>query len=371
VARILSPAEPLQCFCPAALDQQIKQFATGFPGDIAYAVKANPSPAIIRQTTKSGLTTFDVASPAEMRLVKSIAPNATLHYHNPVRSTAEIQTAWHDFGCKRYSVDELSQLKKIASITGLCPEVEIAVRFRLPAAHNSVHDFSEKFGLAPRAAAHLLKQVAFLGFKPVLTFHPGSQCTEPSAWQSHIEAAAKIATEAGVVLTKLNVGGGFPAHYAHSNAPDLSEFFTVIKSTLQSAFEPANAPSLECEPGRAIVAPGTSLITRVKMVRQDAAEVFINDGIYGSLLEPYQAPALQASLEVISYRAHAIEKKQFTIFGPTCDPLDRLPKKVSLPADIAEDDFIEFTNVGAYSNATSTRFNGYGHAQMVFVDTLR
>ena len=137
---------------------------------------------------------------------------------------------------------------------------------------------------------------------------------------------------------------------------------------MQETFGSENAPLLECEPGRALVAPAVSLLTRVKMVRRSSREVFLNDGIYGNLMEASQAPRLQpAACLVQSHGAPTGPLEPFTIYGPTCDPMDRLPAAVTLPNNIAEDDFVEFCNIGAYGVATSTNFNGYGSSHMLQV----
>ena len=375
IAKFLQPEHPVQCFSANALVQQIKQFKDNFPGKVSYAIKANPSPIVLKTAALSGLDIFDVASINEMEQVRAIAPKARLHYHNPVRSREEVRLALQKYQCTRYSVDELSELKKLIetiTLTDIKPQdIEIAVRFRLPASGKSVHDFSEKFGLAPQDASHLLAQVKLCGFIPVLTFHPGSQCLDPASWDQHITTAAEIARKANVILTKLNVGGGFPVDYASHRAPDLKQFFSMIATATGAAFSKQKTPALECEPGRAIVAPSTSVLTRVKLVREANNEVFLNDGIYGNLMEASQAADLQPEARLIrNGHYHMANLKPHIIYGPTCDPLDRLPAPIMLPDDIAEDDYVEFQQLGAYGNATSTYFNGYGHSQVIQVRYL-
>jgi diaminopimelate decarboxylase len=99
-------------------------------------------------------------------------------------------------------------------------------------------------------------------------------------------------------LTRLNVGGGFPSRYASSRGPLMAEFFETIRSAVATAFD-GNLPELECEPGRALCAPGVSLLTRVKLVRRSNGDLFLNDGIYGGLMEVSQAPDLMPFYRVI------------------------------------------------------------------------
>jgi ornithine decarboxylase len=132
----------------------------------------------------------------------------------------------------------------------------------------SVHDFTTKFGVDEAQAAELMQLAVTHGFVPVLTFHPGSQCTDPAAWTRHIEAAARIAKAAGIRLSRLNVGGGFPSRYAGSRGPALASFFDHQGGGCRLW---RCGPALECEPGRALCAGSVSLLTKVKLVRRQTA----------------------------------------------------------------------------------------------------
>jgi ornithine decarboxylase len=368
VAAMPAQERPVFCISPSALQAQAKLFLDGFPGEVAYAVKANPSDEVIKALHAGGIEVFDVASTVEMATVTRLCGKVELHYHNPVKSLAEIATAWHTFGVRRFAADCREEISKIAQVAGHASGAEVAIRFRLPSLKASVHDFSSKFGVNPAEAVDLVRFAVLNGFVPVLTFHPGSQCTDPQGWVRHIEAAASIACDAGITLTKLNVGGGFPSRYAASRAPRMDMIFNAIRDAATAAFG-SDVPALECEPGRALCAPGVSLHTRVKLVRRSTGDVFLNDGIYGGLMEVSQAPDLMPFYRVIR-DGHVLELaggSELTVFGPTCDPLDVLPHKLQLPADVREDDVIEFAGIGAYGMATSTRFNGYGEADLIEV----
>lgn len=370
LAVALEPEAPLLCFSSEAAKSGARAFLAGFPGETAYAVKANPAPELILSLAEAGLSIFDVASLAEIELVRSLAPGATVNYHNPIKSRSEISRAYRSFGVRRFAADTPEEITKIADIAGADPSLEIAIRFRLAAHGKAAHDFSSKFGATAEDASRLLGTVARAGYQPVLTFHPGSQCMDPEAYVRHIEAAGAIARKAGVTLAALNVGGGFPVRYLGAEPPALESYLSAIEAAAAAAF-PGAVPHLECEPGRALSAASMSLLTRVKAVRSGSGEVFLNDGIYGSLLEVAQAPKLQPCYRVIRNGTHHQgAARPFTVYGPTCDPLDRLPNALLLPADITEDDYIEFGPLGAYSGATSTGFNGFGRADIVAVERV-
>lgn len=362
VAQVLQPEEAVFCFSEQALRERLALFTAGFPGTTSFAVKSNPSKEVAAAFAAAGLKHWDVASVHEMRLVASVTADPHFHYHNPVKSRREISDAYHKYGCRRYAVDAREEVRKIAEIVGHDTSVELAVRFVLPRERtSSAHDFSTKFGAPEHIAVELLQDINRRGYTPVLTFHPGSQSRDPQVYVRHIEAAARIAKTAGVHVGKLNVGGGFPTSYPNSKPAPLQNFFTAISEAATRFFGNGTEPELECEPGRGLVANSMSLLTRVKLVCTDGDDIFINDGVYGGLMEFMQVPELQPPFRVIrDGEIVSGETKSWKVFGPTCDPLDVLPSTLDLPADLRDEDFIEFGTLGAYGIATSTVFNGYG-----------
>jgi ornithine decarboxylase len=368
----LQPDAPLFCFSGPQLHQRAQIFLKGFPGEVTFAVKANSSSQVIKGLADAGIKAWDVASVHEMAMVSNFVPKARFHYHNPVKSRREITDAYKIYKCRRYVVDCREELAKIADSIGPAKDIEIAVRLVLPRDRaSSAHDFSTKFGAPDHICVELLKRVVALGYSPLLTFHPGSQATEPKTYVRHIEAAARIARNADVTISKLNVGGGFPANYVLSLAPEPQVFFKAIEKAVLKAFGKDNRPALECEPGRGLVATCMSLLTRVKLVCTDGDDIFINDGVYGGLMEYMQVPELEPPFRVIR-DGKVIEgpAKSWKVFGPTCDPLDVLPHRLDLLAELREDDYIEFGSLGAYGLATMTNFNGYGGNAIVNVDRV-
>ena len=360
----LNPDFPVYCFSRRQLELQVQRFGTGFPGDVAYAVKANPTPLIIAALAAHGIRIFDVASLDEIELVRDIAPRATLLYDNPVKSRAEIGRAYAEFGVRSFAVDDEAELHKINAVIGNDSGVQISVRFKLPKS-SAVMDLGTKFGATEHAAVQLLRKAAGMGYVPALTFHPGSQCTAPAAYTQHIETAARIAADAGVEIHMLNVGGGFPVPYSNSVVPALSEYFGAVAQAFRRYFD-AGRCRLLCEPGRALVAPAASLLCRVKHRRSDHT-IFLNDGIYGGLLEQFM---FKVEMPIRVYRDGfhlGGPAADFSVFGPTCDSTDRLPFTLHLPDAIDEGDWIEFGLMGAYGSATTTRFNGYSSERYVEV----
>lgn len=360
IIRVMQPENPVLVFAPTLLQEMAQRFLEGFPGLVTFAVKSNPSEAVIQNLLTAGIRGFDVASPFEIDLIGRLAPGAARHYHNPIRSRAEIAHAVAA-GIKAWSVDSNSELEKLFAQVPV-EDCEISPRFKLPVT-GAAYDFGAKFGAAPDDAAVLLRRVAERGYIASMTFHPGTQCLDPGAWETYIRVAAEIAEDAGVRPARLNVGGGFPSWRVRGIEPNLDAIFTRIAEVTAEVFG-EDAPALVCEPGRGLCADAYALITQVKAVRGDGA-VFLNDGVYGGLAElPLIGTLGRIDVHAPdgSLRSDAVTVTR-PVFGPTCDSVDRLPGEIALPEDLAEGDYLIWQGAGAYSTVTNTRFNGFGNLE--------
>ncbi len=359
-----SPDAPVLFLAPSVLQATARRFQADFDGLVTYAVKANDRPEVLSNLVAAGITTFDVASPAEMGAVRAVCPQAVLHYNNPVRSAAEVK-AGIAAGVYSWSIDDMSELAKLRDVPR---DNEVAVRFALPV-KGAAYDFGSKFGAAPEQAAALLRAVVEMGFTPSMCFHPGTQCNDPQAWVQYVHAAADILRAAGVSIKRMNIGGGFAVDRGF-DAPDHGAVFAAVKAALAESFG-TDAPSLLCEPGRAMVADAAVLATRIKGMRNAGRTVFLNDGIYGGLPD-LRDMGLSGLVDVVGPEG-ALRQGAPTprvVFGPTCDSLDRLPDGLPLPEDAQTGDYLLFGGMGAYSIAMSTAFNGYGLAGVALVSDL-
>lgn len=361
------PENPVLFFAPSAAQAAARRFIDGFPGLVTYAVKSNPGEEMVQNLAAAGVRGFDCASPFEIDLIRRLAPDAAIHYNNPVRARHEIAYAV-ERGVKSYSVDSKSELQKLIEMVPV-EGTEISVRFKLPVA-GAAYNFGAKFGATVELATELLKTVAEAGYIPSITFHPGTQCIDPHAWESYIREAANIASAAGVKIARLNVGGGFPSHRLSAVVPQLEETFQLIDRVTTEAFG-ADRPALICEPGRALCGDAFALAARVKALR-DGTHVFLNDGVYGSLTELPMIGVIDR-LEVLSAEGQKRSGEAIPriVFGPTCDSVDRLPGEIPLPSDLQEGDFVIWQGMGSYSTVTNTRFNGFGELQMATVLGLK
>jgi len=365
--RNTQPENPVLFFAPSVVQANARRFIDGFPGMVTYAVKSNPGEEMIENLAAAGVRGYDCASPFEIDLIRRLAPDAAIHYNNPVRARHEIAHAVAR-GVKSWSVDSRSELAKLVELVP-AEGSEISVRFKLPVA-GAAYNFGAKFGATTELAVDLLKTVAAAGFVPSITFHPGTQCTDPAAWEAYIREAAVIARDAGVTIARLNVGGGFPSHRLEAVVPELEAIFQLIDRVATEAFGP-DRPLLVCEPGRALCGDAFTLAARVKAIRDDA-HVFLNDGVYGTLTELPLIGVIDR-IQVISPEGVLRKGKALDriVFGPTCDSVDRLPGEIPLAGDMAEGDYLIWHGMGSYSVVTNSRFNGFGELAMATVLSLK
>ena len=360
VARLLQPSYPVYCLRPHVLERAARGFVDQFPGTALYAVKCNPHPAVLRALHAGGINAFDTASLNEIARVAETFDDAECFFMHPVKPRPAIASAHRVYGVLHYVVDHMAELHKLAKQIRNDPGVTVMVRLKTAESAGAFYHLSAKFGAPEDEAAQILAEVARLGLRPGLAFHVGSQCLEPEAYTQAIAQAGAVAAQAGVALAALDVGGGFPAVYLGTQAPDLSDYISAIRHALARLDLPPACRVL-CEPGRALVADGQSLLVQVQLRKRN--QLYINDGVYGSLSEMTAAdvryPARLIRLEGGRIVTPAEPEETFDAHGPTCDSLDMIPKAFQLPRDVREGDWIEIDRVGAYSNALATDFNGF------------
>jgi ornithine decarboxylase len=364
VVRERAPDEPLICLRPRVFAAAARRFVGAFPGHVLYAVKCNPEPAVLRALWAGGVRHFDAASAAEVRLVRGLFPSAAIHFMHPVKARPAIREAYA-LGVTDFAVDSAAEIDKVVEEAGAGREIGLIVRLALPKG-NAVWDLSGKFGAAPAEAARLLARARALVRRVGLTFHVGSQCLDPDAWERALDLAGAVIAMAGVRIDVLDIGGGFPVAYDDGRVPPpLSSFLSAVARGLDRLALPRDT-ELWCEPGRALVAAGQSLVLRVVARRGDA--LFVNDGIYGGLSDA-GPPGFRFPVRLIpaAGRAPTKETRAFTVFGPTCDSADRLKDPFLLPADTAEGDWIEVGQTGAYGLCLRTAFNGFDQALLAEV----
>ncbi|MDP1599603.1 type III PLP-dependent enzyme [Phenylobacterium sp.] len=362
------PERPVAIARPDAVATAAHWFQENFKGDVFYAVKANPSPWVIEALAANGVTSFDVASVPEIELVAQFAPGSRMAFMHPVKSRAAIAAAYFDHGVRTFALDTHEELAKILAATGDAKDLNLIVRLGVEA-EGATYSLSGKFGVDQHQAPGLLLAARratqdLMG----VSFHVGSQCMRPTAYQAAMTQASRALVRAGVFADVVDVGGGFPSVYPGMIPPDLTDYMDSIDRGFAEMMV-HETTELWCEPGRALVAEGSSILTKVELRKNDA--LYLNDGSYGSLFDAAHTkwPFPVKLLRNEDGEAYEVEGplKPYRFWGPTCDSIDHMPGPFWLPEDVREGDYIEIGMLGAYGVAMNTRFNGFGDAETVEV----
>ncbi|HML89312.1 MAG TPA: type III PLP-dependent enzyme [Methylomusa anaerophila] len=323
---------------------------------IYYAVKANPDERIIRKLAALG-GYFDVASDGEMRLLSriGIAPERMV-YANPVKTPNGLKVAGQ-VGVNKFTFDSESEIAKMAAAV---PGGNALLRIRVDNPKALV-DLNKKFGAYPAEALALLHKAHAAGLNVVgLCFHVGSQSTDVGAYLNALKICRKLfkeAAAAGMNLSVLDIGGGFPMP-TRTEKPDVAAMADAINAAFKEYFP---ATEIWAEPGRYICGTAVNLITRVigTKLRNNQQWYFLDDGLYGSFSGvifdhwDYELETFKTGKRVSA-----------TFAGPSCDSLDIMFKeKLTVPLDI--DDLILVPNCGAYTSASATEFNGFAKTPIV------
>ncbi len=351
-----APDGPIAIARPHRVAAAAQWFTSRFPGDVFYAVKANPAPWVLEALWANGVKNFDVASEAEIQAVASRFPEAQIAFMHPVKSRRAIARAFHDYGVKTFALDSEDELQKILTETNGAKDLTLLVRFAVTG-EGAAYPLTRKFGVTPEEAPALLRKTRQVSEEMLgVCFHVGSQCMRPDAFRTAMDVANRAIIEAGVLVDIVDVGGGFPAVYPGMTPPPMMDYIDAIKAGFEDMYVAQNA-KLWAEPGRALVAEAGSTVARVELRKGDA--LYLNDGAFGTL---FDATHLNWAFPAKLLRAQPSRAKlaPFRLYGPTCDSMDAAAGPFMLPADIAEGDLIEIGSLGAYGMAMSTRFNGFG-----------
>jgi ornithine decarboxylase len=352
---------------PHAARRAARFFVEKFPGRSLYAVKANPSPDLLRVLWDAGVTHYDVASIGEVRLVHEALPDAVLCFMHPVKAEEAIAEAYFEHGVRTFSLDTMDELNKIVRATAtdgaIASDLNLLVRIRVSSDHSKL-SLAAKFGAAADEVKQLLMASRQAADALGICFHVGSQAMTPAAFAEAMTRVRTSIVEAAVTVDIVDVGGGFPSSYPGMEPPPLETFFAVIHQAFE-ALPISYSAELWCEPGRALCAEYASVLVRVEKRRGD--ELYINDGAYGALFDAAHI-GWRYPVRLLRDEESRVRPMSYSFYGPTCDDLDRMAGPFELPGDVGPGDYIEIGMLGAYGCAMRTQFNGFGVVDSAIVD---
>ena len=337
-----------------------------------YAIKANSDPEIIRTLypLDSG---FDVASLQEFYSVLENVPQKDLRgkkrnafiwdkiiVANTIKPVETLKKIRNYNTLMTYdNAEELAKIKKY------CPDAGLICRIKVQNVGSMV-ELSSKFGIEPGDAPNLIEQAFKMGLSVEgVSFHVGSQCCNIDNYITALEASAEIFKEVaarGYKMKVLNIGGGFPVPYDES-VPEFEIFAGKLRKELDRLFP--KKIEIVAEPGRYLVATAAHLVVKIigKAVRDGKTVYYVNDGVYGTLSG--------VIFDHCPYHFHSFkkrgEKRICAVVGPTCDAFDTVSTSEMLP-ELKIGDLLYVENIGAYSIASATNFNGFPKAQVVHLN---
>jgi ornithine decarboxylase len=326
---------------------------------IYYAVKANPAVPVLEALSKLDIG-FDLASTGEINRCLALGiPVDRFCFGNTIKRERDIGWA-HSLGVDLFAFDSPAELDKLArSAPGARVFCRLSVNGR-----GAEWPLTRKFGCSAPMAVELLVRAKVVGLRPVgVSFHVGSQQTDPMQWALAIARAARVFRDCarqGVTLEVLNVGGGLPAQY-RAPIPPLASYAEAILSAVSGHFGSA-PPRIMVEPGRFLVGDAGLLRSQVLLIarhgRPDRRWVYLDVGRYNGLAET-QGEAIQYRLRT----AHAVGAcEPVVLAGPTCDSTDIIYDHAhyALPLDLAIGDSVDCLSAGAYTASyASVEFNGF------------
>lgn len=327
-----------------------------------YAVKCNPDDEVIRLLAKLG-TGFDCASQAEIEQVLNLGVDpARIIYAQPCKTKSYIRYAAR-VGVKQMTFDNADELYKISHFYS---DAELVLRI-LTDDSTSLCRLSAKFGANLDKTQDLLHLAKSLGLNVTgVSFHVGSGASDPASFTKAVQDARVVfnqATAAGFDMKLLDVGGGF-----------VDSTFEPFAQALTEALDEHFPPHIRVigEPGRYYVAKAFTLATNI-IARRDVQDrmtgelgymIYLNDGVYGNfsnIIFDHQRPSAQ----ILHCRASYHAQTEYSIWGPTCDGIDVITERCTLPGVLTVGDWLFFEEMGAYTKCSATRFNGFTDSHKV------
>jgi ornithine decarboxylase len=328
-------------------------------------------PEIVETLARMGAS-CEIASIYELDTVTAAGLDpADLLFSNTVKPAAHIAEAYGS-GLYRFAFDSEGEVRKLAASA---PGASVYVRLRVEDDH-SLFPLSRKFGTTAGDAVRLLRLARELGLVPYgITFHVGSQCTDPLAWERAIDRCGSVMTALardGIQLEMLNLGGGIPARYV-TPVPSLSSIAGAIGRGLRRL--PYRPGLIAAEPGRSLVAESGVMVATVIGVanRDDERWAYLDVGGYNGMMEAVQTggrwpfPLLSSSPGGDGSGLAAGASVRTTVTGPSCDSSDTMFYGVPLPAGLAAGDRLYIGSAGAYTTSYASSFNGFPPPATLFL----
>jgi ornithine decarboxylase len=332
-----------------------------------YAVKCNPDEIIIKLMSSMGIG-FDCASKNEIsRVISAGVPPEKIIFANPCKMTEQIKYARSN-DVDLMTFDSSHELYKIKLYH---PSAKLVIRIQTDDSKSRCK-FNCKFGVSLDQVKDLLQQAKFMELNIMgVSFHVGSGCEDENVYRSALQDCRKVcdmAKELNFNITLIDIGGGFPG----DNNEKFIKMANVINSSIDEFYSDITKPLFISEPGRFFVTSAYTLVSSVinkKVIKNpettDGKHIiyYLSEGVYGSFNNTVFD---HANIILLPFNERNEKQYDCTVYGPTCDSIDKISSNCKLP-DLSIGEVIYIENMGAYTIAASSNFNGFLQTECKYI----
>jgi ornithine decarboxylase len=319
-----------------------------------YALKSNPDSKILEWIKATKKVNVDCASPSEIKLaLKKGYKSNEIIYANSMKSNNDIsESLKYNIGLT--TVDSVEAVEQIANIKW---EPNILVRLAVDD-FGARSPFSIKFGARKEEWNKIVSAINYYKL-PLegVSFHIGSASSNPDAFTNAILQCRTFQKQTKSYLNTVDIGGGF----LHEE-----NMFSRAANKINKAkynWDTESPKRWIAEPGRFFSNPIQTLYAPIVFFKESQFNMryILDDSLYGQFTSvpfDHSTPKwqlLDSNLKPINRKK---TDKDALFFGKTCDSMDFIALHKNAPK-YKVGDILAFPNMGAYTSATASRFNGF------------
>ncbi len=360
---------PLYAYSATAILERTAHFEKAFrnlPHTICYSVKANSNVNILRLLAREGCG-FDVVSGGELeRVLAADRRAAKKTVFSGVGKSRDEMTAALKAGILLFNVESESELWALAECaTRLRTVARVALRVN-PDVAADTHPYiatglrKHKFGVPISSARQLYAKASGVRYLKVagVSVHIGSQITEISPFAEAVDRVADLVHALrldGHRIDYVDAGGGLGIAYQE---PGL-EFADYVARYARAVTSPLRGLKVHLllEPGRAIVGPAGTLLTRVLYRKENGGKRFlVVDAAMNDLIRPALYGAYHEIVPAVQPGKSSSKTEIVDVVGPICESGDFFARDRKLPR-VEEGDLLAILDAGAYGMALASNYN--------------
>ncbi len=368
---------PLYVYSGSTIRDRFQTFNSAFtavPHTVCYSVKANSNLSILKMLAGMG-SGFDIVSGGELERVVRVDKKAARRVvFSGVGKTAEEMDLALRTGILMFNVESEAEAEILAARAGKVKKhANVALRVN-PDVFAETHPYistglhKHKFGVPIGDARRLYRAMAKSKYLDVagISVHIGSQITSVDPFNAAMERLAGLARTLrsdGHDIRYIDAGGGLGIHYHSADAP----FSDVAAKYAEAVSAPLASLGVHLllEPGRSIIGPCGTLVTRVVYRKQNDDKHFvIVDAAMNDLIRP---SLYGAHHEIVPVKLNSKRQHKVDIVGPVCETGDFFARDRELP-DVESGDLVAILDTGAYGMSISSNYNTRGRAAEVLVE---